>query len=127
MSRLNVTTLATVEEKGRDSNFERSLLESMGVNDEKEIAGAKKESRKAIRDARRTIPTPLEDFNSHVVMKYLAGQLEKAAKQQKLNLPQMPVYGSLPVGQLNAMAIRVPGSGKHLIAFQHGVFGFANL
>jgi len=122
-----VTTLAAVEETGRGPGVERGVLESMGVTDEQQLAGTKREFRKTIRDARKTIPTPLEDFNSHVIMKHLAGQLEKAARQQKLNLPQMPVYGSLPVGQLNAMAIRVPGSGKHLIAFQDGVFGFANL
>lgn len=120
-------TLAVVEQEGRDPDFERSFLESVGIEHEQQVAWRKREFRKAIREARKTIPTPLEDFNSHVIMKHLAGQLAKATRQQNLNLPQMPVYGSLPVGQLNAMAIGVPGSGEHLIAFQDGVFSFVNL
>jgi hypothetical protein len=120
-------TLARVEQEGRDIGFERSVLESLGIKDEKRLGEARKEFRRELREARKTIPTPLEDFHAHSLMKHLAGQLKKAAKQQNLNVPRLPVYGSLPVGQLNAMAIRVPESGEHLIAFQDGVFSFANM
>jgi hypothetical protein len=127
MSRTNVETLARAEEREGDSDLERSILESVGMNDEQRLAEGRREFRKAIVDARQTIPTPLEDLNSHLIMKHLARQLKKAAKQQELDLPRIPVYGSLPVGQLNAMAIRTPGPGGYLIAFQNGVFSFANL
>jgi len=122
-----VRTLATVEKEKRDPDFESRLLASMDITDGPQAASAKKDIRKALREARKTIPTPTEDFNSHVIMKHLARQLGKAARQQKRNLRSMPVYGSLPVGQLNARAIRVPESGEHLIAFHYGVFAFVNL
>jgi hypothetical protein len=127
MSRTSLATLVEEREEDPDPDLERSILESVGMNDERRLAAGRREFRKQIAAARQTIPTRLEDLNSHMIMKHLARQLEKAAEQQELDLPRMPVYGSLPVGQLNAMAIRVPGQGEYLIAFQNGVFSFANL
>lgn len=42
-------------------------------------------------------------------------------------LPPRPVLGTLPLGQLNAHAIRVPGGEGYVVAFQRGVVGFINL
>ncbi len=127
MSRIEVQTLSSTKEKGRNLDFENRLLASMDITGEKHVADAKRQFNEAFREAEKTIPTSTEDFYSHVIMKHLARQLRKAATQQKRDLGSMPVYGSLPIGQLNAMAIRVPKSSEHLILFQHGVFGFVNL
>lgn len=76
-------------------------------------------------DAER--PTLYEDPWTYHLMSTLASQTEAAAAEIFEQAPAMPPFGSLPLGELNAMAIAVPESAQSLIAFQHGVFGFANL
>lgn len=72
-------------------------------------------------------PTPYEDAWTYYLMSSLASQTEAAAAKILEQAPAMPPFGTLPLGQLNAMAMAVPDSSESLIAFQHGVFGFANL
>src|SRR5207247_9754738 len=38
-----------------------------------------------------------------------------------------PLFGTLPLGSMNAVAIRVPGSDEFIVAFHHGLFAFMNL
>ncbi|MDA0184315.1 hypothetical protein OJ997_28680 [Solirubrobacter phytolaccae] len=72
-------------------------------------------------------PSRYEDPLTHMLMVRLADDLEKTAGTLGYELPPRPVFGTLPLGQLNASAIAVPDSSEHLIVFQKGLFGFMNL
>jgi hypothetical protein len=80
-----------------------------------------------LREAERARPTPYENSSSYKVMMGLAERVEKAALTVLSKQHPIPLFGTLPIGELNAMAIKVPESDEYLIAFQQGVFGFANL
>jgi hypothetical protein len=56
-----------------------------------------------------------------------ADDLEASARKLGMPVGDRPIFGTLPLGRLNAMAIRVPESDEHIIVFQDGVFGFVNL
>ncbi len=56
-----------------------------------------------------------------------ADAIEQAAAELGWALPTRPVLGTLPLGQLNGLAIQVPNTEEYVIAFQRGVIGFINL
>lgn len=101
--------------------------ESMGVSDQDVLAHVREIELEQLRDAEAKKPTPLEDTWTYALLQNLSARLMNALDKTNWSLHQLPVFGTLPLGELNAMAIRVPQSTDYLIAFQHGVFGFANL
>lgn len=72
-------------------------------------------------------PSRLESVLSYSILSGLAGRIEETARGTQLALKEWPIFGTLPIQQLNAMAIRVPRSSDCIIAFQEGVFTFVNL
>ena len=58
------------------------------------------------------------------LLQQTVGLLTQALKALNLPIPPQPTYGRLPLGSLDAMAIRVPGTADHLIVFHEGVFEF---
>lgn len=103
------------------------MMAALDIDDPIALAAARTEHRAMATRAAAGRPTELENVHNYVVMLDLAERLERAAAKTDWNLPPIPTFGSLPLGQLNAMAVRVPGSNEHLIAFQDGVFGFGAL
>lgn len=124
---LGTTPNSAADWRGIKDEFIDKGIETLGIQDADEIAAARREMLAEVAEAEKTKPTKLEDINYHILMKGLAKTLEEAAEKTDWAVPPIPVYGTLPLGQLNAMAIRVPQSNQYLIAFQDGVFGFANL
>jgi hypothetical protein len=72
-------------------------------------------------------PSRYEDPWLFSLLSEMATEIESVAEGLGMTLPQRPVFGTLPLGQLNAMAVRVPNTEEYLIAFQYGMFGFMNL
>jgi hypothetical protein len=75
-----------------------------------------------------SVPTQFEQPALYGIVKALAKQAETAISavlgQQ---FTQRPVIGTLPTGQVNAMAIRVPGTDEHVIVFESQIFTFCLL
>jgi len=107
-------------------SFRENALERMG-GDESKADEFENENFELLEDADQKKPTPYEEPWTYQLMRGLAEQIETAANSILKPAPRLPTFGTLPLGQLNAMAFAVPDSTEHLIAFQHGVFGFANL
>jgi hypothetical protein len=82
---------------------------------------------KQMEQAEAERPTIYEEAWSYSLMKGLASQLEVAGNSVLEKRRPIPAFGTLRLGQLNAMAIKVPDCNEPVIAFQQGVFGFANL
>ncbi len=58
----------------------------------------------------------------------LCKDIQRGAVTAGLPLPpSMPVIGTLPTGRVNAMAIPVPNSSEHIVAFDSGLFNFVHL
>lgn len=72
-------------------------------------------------------PSRYQDPSTYSILTSLATHVEEAATAAGIDLPPRTVFGTLPLGQFNAMAIRVPRTEEHIIVFQDGVFGFLNL
>ncbi len=105
----------------------RPGFEKVGITDPEELAATDQFYRDHFVEVESRMPSKLEDAWSYSILEGLADRLLRAADGTEWALRKMPVFGTLPLGELNAMAIRVPRSHEYLIAFQHGVFGFANL
>jgi hypothetical protein len=71
--------------------------------------------------------TRLEDPSLFASIHAQADAIEAAAAALGWTLPPRPVLGTLPLGQLNALAIRVPNPEEYVLAFQRGVIGLINL
>lgn len=105
----------------------RPGFEQLGITDPEELEAVDRLHRDELAAAENRMPTKLDDAWTYSILERLADRLMKAATGTDWVMRKMPIFGTLPLGELNAMAIRVPGSHEYLIAFQHGVFGFANL
>jgi hypothetical protein len=74
------------------------------------------------------LPNAYEEPLTYALLLELDNQLREGAAANKSELPERPVMGTLPLGEVNACAIRVPGeAASYLVLFHHGLFGFANL
>ncbi len=72
-------------------------------------------------------PTPYQDPNWYSLLINLTTEVEKVLQDRTLTLEHLPLFGTLPTGQVNAMAVAVPASQYYLVLFEDGLFGFANL
>lgn len=106
------------------ADFFNEGMRQLGIED---IEAARSQYWKELEETETAKPSKYESVTVYRTMEMLAVQIEAAARTWGLPAPVLPVYGSLPIGQLNARAIRVPHSTECLIVFQHGVLGFANL
>lgn len=63
----------------------------------------------------------------HSLLRNLTGQLDEVLVQRNLKMNPHPIFGSLPTGRVNGMAIRVPRSDELIVLIEEGLFGFFNL
>jgi Zn-dependent protease with chaperone function len=73
------------------------------------------------------LPTRYENPLTYGIVLGLKQQIEEAAKELSMTIPIPPLVGTLPTGQVNAMAIPVPSSGEYLVVFESELFNFALL
>jgi hypothetical protein len=85
------------------------------------------EVEKNLAEARAHRPSRYQHAGTYSIIDRLAQRIEETASLNDIDLPPRPVFGTLPLGQFNAMAIHVPRTSEYLIVFQDGVFGFLNL
>jgi hypothetical protein len=77
--------------------------------------------------ARRVANTEAIDKLWRPISDDLARDLDQAAIALHMTPPDHPVFGSLPLAQLNAMAVAVPEGAGALILFQTGLFSYLHL
>lgn len=112
------------EEMAANTGFWEKAAAAFGVTPE----ALAEMQRERYAEAKKLCPTRFEDPGLYSLLIDMAKSLEDTAHEVGWELlPERPVFGTLPLGQVNAMAIRVPDSDEHLIVFQVGLFGFINL
>ena len=72
-------------------------------------------------------PTPYEEPEWYSLLTDMTSKIEELLKRRAISLDNFPLFGTLPTGRINAMAVAVPHSIHYLILFESGLFGFANL
>lgn len=75
-------------------------------------------------------PTRYEFPATYQIVSGLAQEIEHAIElipRSSTARPPHPLIGTLPTGRVNAMAIRVPGTKEHIIAFEMQLFNFCLL
>ncbi|HTA14794.1 MAG TPA: hypothetical protein VK781_08060 [Solirubrobacteraceae bacterium] len=107
-------------------DFWMNAAVAMGLNDQ-QMASYRQSFQMLLDEAEARRSTPYEDPSLFWLVDSLATGIEESAKEMKLVLSQRPVFGVLPLRQMNALTVRVPSSDDYVIAFQYGVFGFMNL
>ena len=73
------------------------------------------------------IATSYEAPHWYNIILKLSGEIDKAANDAAIPVPSHPLLGTLPIGQINAMTIRVPGTDEFVIIFDWQLFLFALL
>ena len=111
----------------KESELLLPFLLTTTKGDRKEAKRRLDEYLRGLRKAERAKPTPFEEVWTYKVMMDLAAQLKEVAPTVLPAVKTIPLFGTLRSGELNAMAIKVPESSEHIIVFQDGLFGFANL
>lgn len=84
-------------------------------------------ARDAMNRALSSRPTRFEDPFSYSLLVSLADQVEATAQKLGLSLPTRPIFGTLPLGQFNAVAMRLGDPPEYVIAFHRGAIGFVTL
>ena len=82
---------------------------------------------KILQNVVKEMPSFYEDVAFYEILLRLQGKIEKAMKEQGINLPNMPLIGTLFTSQVNAMAIKVPSVEDYIILFEREIFIFFNL
>lgn len=79
-----------------------------------------------LRNAYDARPTKLQDPVAYMALLALADRVSKRIRTT-IGPVIIPIMGSLPSGRLNAMAFIVPETRDHVVLFESGLLGFANL
>lgn len=99
------------------------LQETLGIysesNDEKMIAQLAK--------ARAAAPTKFEEPYWYHLMSRMASDIEGKLVESGKHLPVKPLFGTIPTGRVNGLAVAVPDTNYRVILLEDGLFGFANL
>jgi hypothetical protein len=82
---------------------------------------------KSMKQAIADTPSPYEDPINYSIMKGLSFEIQSAIDLLGLKLTSRPVIGTLPLHDINARTVLIPGSTEHLVLFDHGLFVFALL
>ncbi|MCZ7382787.1 MAG: hypothetical protein O8C64_14615 [Candidatus Methanoperedens sp.] len=69
------------------------------------------------------MPTELEDPGLYNILQSITSDVVQMATELNLVIPKEVVFGTLPTGEVNAIAICVPGEGV-VVALNHGIFMF---
>lgn len=73
------------------------------------------------------LPSPYENPTTYGTLMRLEQEIRAAALEFKHAIDIKTVLGTMPSGQVNAMAIWLPGSSEYLVLFEAGLFTFAML
>lgn len=85
------------------------------------------EIRKAISDESERSASEYEHVGSYFILQQLIRDLRTSIDEFKLELCKEPIFGTLPSGNINGVALSFSNSRYWLIVFEVGLFGFANL
>jgi hypothetical protein len=97
------------------------------IKENKLFEKSKEEYTKQYQNAFDVMPTKYETPNNYLILLGLLKDIEKSAIQLSMEIPQLPIMGTLNSGRVNAMAIAVPNSDEYIIVFEFQVFMFALL
>ncbi|MFE4257288.1 hypothetical protein [Streptomyces sp. NPDC056883] len=75
----------------------------------------------------RGLPTRYEDPLRYAIIKDLASRIQNAVLGLSMHLPSMPVVGTVPTGEVNAITVKVPGSSQYVVLIQDQLFNYALL
>lgn len=71
-------------------------------------------------------PSKYQEFSDYQIILYLYKQLVQYSNNLKVNLPPLPVIGTLPTGEVNGTVLCLPNIKDYIIILQRGVFMFAD-
>jgi hypothetical protein len=72
--------------------------------------------------------TPKQDLlDQSLILAAHDALVSRSAHISNYELPKAVVFGSLPIGQMNAITIEMEETGEYLVLFQSGLFGVLNL
>ncbi|OYD64403.1 UNVERIFIED_ORG: hypothetical protein BDU10_7011 [Burkholderia sp. CF145] len=89
------------------------------------------EFRKGTRDSLfGSLSSPISSYQDpafYFLLSHMTSEIEGILDEQKVEIYPRPIFGSLPTGRVNGVALRVPDSDQLIVLLEDGLFGFANL
>jgi hypothetical protein len=104
-------------------DYLKRVANSYGSNDDDfrdKLASAEQD----MRDDLGLVPTPYEDPATYSILRRLVESIEQACMISGITLHNRPVFGTLQSGQINALTVKVPGDGSHIVLLERQMMRF---
>ncbi len=74
-----------------------------------------------------TLPTKYESISQYNILTGLVTRIQQSTKDLKLNFKHFPYYSTIPTGEVNACAIKLPEVEKEFLLFDSQLFLYCHL
>lgn len=84
----------------------------------------------ALKELQGCPEVPISAYQDPAWYSLLAGmakEIEEVLAERNMGLNPSPIFGSLPTGRVNGVALKVPDTDQVIVLIEDGLFGFANL
>lgn len=108
-------------------DFLRRAFATFRQGDDQSLDDFVAANKNEILGSREYAPSPYEDLGSFAILRSLTVDLRRSLDDFEIKLAKEPIFGTLPSGNINGVALSFPNSAYWLIVFETGLFGFANL
>ncbi|MFF9806049.1 hypothetical protein ACF1G5_13105 [Streptomyces coeruleorubidus] len=102
----------------------RPLLRGAGITDDRRVDEIFLQHKEELSGA---LLTSHEDPLGHAIIQGLEQRIQNAASGLLSPLPEFPIVGTVPTGDVNAITVAVPGSRQCVILIQDQLFNYALL
>lgn len=106
--------------------FWRMIFDKFGFEGKVSFEDFKRETNAQF-EAGKASPTKYENPQWYTIIRSMVGEIEKSMELRNIISAKRPLFGTVPSGKLNGVAIGIDNQSHHLILLEDGLFGFANL
>ena len=107
--------------------FIRQFYESQIRDGTQSFEEFRKDALNSLRDSSDVAVATYQDPLWYSLIADMVTKIEKVLQKQGIRLNPSPIFGSLPTGRVNGIALKVPEDEQIIILIEDGLFGFANL
>lgn len=110
-----------------DEQFILNFYKELGPKNDQSFEEFKERLFEEQRELQELTPTKFEDPNWYGLVHGMALKIEQVVKSLGYEFKSKPLFGTIPTGRVNGMALKIPNSSYCAILIEDGLFGFANL
>jgi len=110
-----------------EEEFIRQFYESQILDGSQSFEEFRKIALNGLRGSSDITISDYQDPAWYALIAGMVKEIEEALHERGIRLNPSPIFGSLPTGRVNGIALKVPEDDQIIILIEDGLFGFANL